>query len=135
MLIKADDMAHSMRLGKNLFSVERAYYLAVCFDAGTGEILWQEEIPCTLPATDKKRIYKTEYRNASGSLAQGLMAAVGNQAVLLNAENGEKAAGYDTLCTELGREYVEEHIRRAKDKKAAHRTKPARKSYMDNIAI
>ncbi len=94
-LIKADDMAHSMRLGQNLFSVERAYYLAVCFDAGTGEILWQEEIPCTLPATDKKRIYKTEYRNASGSLAQGLMAAVGNQAVLLNAENGEKAAGYE----------------------------------------
>ena len=51
------------------------------------------------------------------------------------AEMAEKAAGYETLCTELGREYVEEHIRRAKDRKAAHRTQPARKPYMDSIAI
>lgn len=51
------------------------------------------------------------------------------------AEMAEKAAGYETLCTELGREYVEEHIRRPKDRKAAHRTQPARKPYMDSIAI
>ncbi len=51
------------------------------------------------------------------------------------AELADKAAGYDALCTELGHEYVEEHIRRAKDRKTAHRTQPARKPYLDSIAI
>ena len=51
------------------------------------------------------------------------------------AEMAEKAAGYETLCTELGHEYVDEHIRRAKVRRAAHRIQPVQKSYMDNIAI
>ena len=51
------------------------------------------------------------------------------------AELADKAAGYDDLCTELGNEYVEEHIRRAKGRRTAHRAQPARKPYRDSIAI
>ena len=76
-----------------------------------------------------ERSYKSECQ-ANKSLTERIDTLTAER-----TEMAEKVDGYDTLCTELGREYVEEHIRRAKDKKAAHRTKPARKSYMDNIAI
>ena len=86
-----------------------------------------------LDLLDKHKRLEKSYEfecNANKSLTDKIEALTAER-----AEMAEKAAGYETLCTELGREYVEEHIRRAKDRKAAHRTQSARKPYMDSIAI